>query len=71
MTFELLLSDIEKCILNDDKTLITTVTNSGYVLYTLNMLKSLVPFGLDKKILIICMYVLKFVFFIVLHFSLY
>ena len=33
---------------------ITTLTNSGYLLYTLNMLKSLRPFHLDKKILIVC-----------------
>lgn len=33
----------------------TTVTNNGYLLYTLNMLKSLKPFGLDDKILILCL----------------
>lgn len=32
-----------------------TVTNYGYRLYTLNVLKSLAPFGLDKKVLVICM----------------
>lgn len=54
MSFTLLLSDIDKYLLEDGKTLITTVTNSGYILYTMNMLKSLEKFGLDKKILIIC-----------------
>lgn len=33
----------------------TTLTNYGYRLYTLNMLKSLVPYGVDKKVLVICM----------------
>ena len=31
-----------------------TITNSGYLIYTLNMLKSLQPWGLDKKVLVIC-----------------
>jgi hypothetical protein len=35
-------------------TIITTLTNSGYLMYTLNMLKSLKPYGLDKKIFITC-----------------
>ena len=39
----------------EEPTVITTLTNYGYLLYTLNMLKSLKPFGLDKKILIFCM----------------
>jgi hypothetical protein len=47
-------SDIFPCILEDGKTIITTMTNYGYLLYTLNMLKSLKPFGLDKKILVVC-----------------
>jgi hypothetical protein len=54
MSFELSFSDIERCVLDDDKTVITTVTNSGYLLYTMNMLKSLAPFGLDRKILVVC-----------------
>jgi hypothetical protein len=41
-------------LLEDDKTIITTVTNYGYLLYTLNMLKSLKPFDLDKKVFIVC-----------------
>lgn len=32
-----------------------TLTNSGYLLYTLNLLKSLQPYGLDQKILVVCM----------------
>jgi hypothetical protein len=46
--------DLNNCILEDGKTIMTTVTNYGYLLYTLNMLKSLKPFGLDKKILVVC-----------------
>ena len=38
-----------------DGTIMTTVTNHGYLLYTLNMLKSLIPFGLEHKILILCL----------------
>jgi hypothetical protein len=42
---------LEKSIFNN--TVITTLTNYGYILYTLNMLKSLRPYGLDKTVLII------------------
>jgi hypothetical protein len=52
MSIQLTLENIEPCLLDDNKTIITTVTNYGYLLYTLNMLKSLKPFGLDKKIFI-------------------
>jgi len=40
---------------SNDKTIWTTVTNYGYRLYTLNMLKSLFPFGLGKKVLLLCL----------------
>ena len=46
-------NQLEPCLLEDGKTIITTVTNYGYILYTLNMLKSLQPHGLDKKVLIV------------------
>ncbi len=46
--------DISSCILEDGKTVMATMTNYGYLLYTLNMLKSLKPFGLDKKVLLVC-----------------
>lgn len=46
-------NQLELCHLDDNKTIITTVTNYGYILYTLNMLKSLKPYGLDKKVLIV------------------
>lgn len=36
------------------KNLFFTITNYGYILYTLNLLKSLEKFSLDKSILIIC-----------------
>ena len=37
------------------KTIFTTITNHGYLLYTLNMLKSLAPFGLDRHVVILAM----------------
>ena len=40
---------------SDKKTVFFTITNYGYVLYTLNILKSLSKWGLDKKVLIICL----------------
>jgi hypothetical protein len=54
MSVQLTLENLEPCLLEDGKTVITTVTNYGYLLYTLNMLKSLKPYGLDKKILVVC-----------------
>jgi hypothetical protein len=54
MSFNLNIEHINNCLLDDNKTIITTLTNYGYLLYTLNMLKSLKPFGLDKKIFIVC-----------------
>jgi len=47
--------DLIPCILEDGQTIITTLTNSGYMLYTLNMLKSLASYGWDKKVLVVCM----------------
>ena len=54
MSIHLTLENLQPCLIDDGNTLITTVTNYGYILYTLNMLKSLKPFGLDKKILVVC-----------------
>jgi hypothetical protein len=54
MSINITLDTIKYCLLEDNKTVITTVTNYGYLLYTLNMLKSLKQFDLDKKILIVC-----------------
>lgn len=54
MSINISLNNIELYLLEDGKTLITTLTNYGYLLYTLNMLKSLKKFGLDKKVLIVC-----------------
>jgi hypothetical protein len=54
MSIKIIESDILSCILEDDKTVIATITNYGYLLYTLNMLKSLKTFGLDKKVLVVC-----------------
>lgn len=53
MSLHITNDDITPCLLGD--TVITTLTTHGYLLYTLNMLKSLQPFGLDKKVLIIAM----------------
>ena len=47
--------DLRPCVLEDGQTVLTTLTNSGYLLYTLNLLKSLRPYGLDKKVLVVCM----------------
>jgi hypothetical protein len=44
-------TDIQPHLL--DGIVLSTLTNYGYLLYTLNMLKSLRPYGLDKKVLII------------------
>jgi hypothetical protein len=46
--------DISPHLLDDNQTIVTTVTNYGYLLYTLNMLKSIEPFGWNKKIFIVC-----------------
>lgn len=45
---------ISSCLL-EGQTIMVTLTNSGYLLYTLNLLKSLQPFGLDKKVFVVCM----------------
>ena len=36
-------------------TVLATLTNHGYALYTLNLLKSLAPFGLDRRVLVCCL----------------
>jgi hypothetical protein len=54
MSINIDLNNLNICLLEDSKTVITTVTNYGYLLYTLNMLKSLNQFGLDKKVLVVC-----------------
>lgn len=46
--------ELNQYLLEDGKTIITTLTNYGYLFYTLNMLKSLRPFGLDKKVFLVC-----------------
>ena len=51
MSVDITLQDINQCTVGD--TVLTTLTNHGYLLYTLNMLKSLKSYGLDKKILIV------------------
>jgi hypothetical protein len=44
--------NIKLCIINNN--LLCTLTNYGYLLYTLNMLQSLKQFNLDKKVFIFC-----------------
>ena len=53
MSIEVTLEQVTSC--STGKTVWTTVTNYGYRLYTLNMLKSLAPFGLDRSVLILCL----------------
>ncbi len=53
MSIKLSESDILPYTFEDGKTIMTTMTNSGYILYTLNMLKSLKQFGLDKKVFVV------------------
>ncbi len=52
MSIQLNIEHIKSCMI--ENTVITTVTNYGYILYTLNMIKSLKPYKLDSKILIVC-----------------
>ena len=52
MSIQITISDLEPYVIQD--TVMTTLTNSGYLLYTLNMLKSLKPFQLDTKVFIMC-----------------
>lgn len=54
MSFNFKLDNITNILLDDNKTIIITLTNYGYLLYTLNMLKSLMPYGLDKKVFVVC-----------------
>jgi hypothetical protein len=54
MSIHLTREQLDPYLLSDG-TIMTTVTNNGYLLYTLNMLKSLKPFGLEHKILILCL----------------
>lgn len=57
MSISLTADHLLPCLIGQtvSQTVITTVTNRGYLLYTLNMLKSLEPFGLDKKVLLVCL----------------
>jgi hypothetical protein len=54
MSITLTQQDIDPFLLEDGRTVLTTVTNHGYLFYTLNMLKSLRSFGLDKKVFLVC-----------------
>jgi hypothetical protein len=42
-------------VLDDSNNVLLTLTNFGYRLYTLNMLKSLKPYNIDKKVIVACM----------------
>ena len=53
MSIEVTLEQIHS--VSTGKTIWTTVTNYGYRLYTLNMLKSLAAFELDRLVLILCL----------------
>ena len=54
MSINITLDTLKASILDDGATVITTITNYGYLMYTCNMLKSLASYGLDKKVFIIC-----------------
>ncbi len=45
---------ISECLIEDNKTLFFTITNTGYIDYTKNMIKSLKSFNIDKKLCIFC-----------------
>jgi len=51
MSLQITLDNITPCLI--ENTVMVTLTNYGYLMYTCNMLKSLKPFGLDKMILLI------------------
>ena len=53
MSIRITVEDIAPCLIGN--TVMATLTNYGYLLYTLNMLKSLEPFGLDKTMFIVTM----------------
>jgi len=53
MSIDLTLEQVSA--ISNDNTIWTTVTNYGYRLYTLNMLKSLSVFGLDHRVLLLCL----------------
>jgi hypothetical protein len=46
---------INEGLIEDNKTIMFTITNGGYLDYTKNMLKSLNKYGLDRKMLIVCL----------------
>jgi len=54
MSINITYDNLTYCLLDDKKTVLATITNQGYLLYTLNMLKSLKQFGIDKKVFIVC-----------------
>ena len=51
MSLDITLKHIIPCLI--DNTVLVSLTNYGYLLYTLNMLKSLRPYDLDKKVLVV------------------
>jgi hypothetical protein len=46
---------INEGLIEDNTTIMFTVTNTGYLDYTRNMLQSLKKFNIDKKMLIVCL----------------
>lgn len=54
MSIHITIQALDACLLDDGATIMTTITNYGYLMYTCNMLKSLAPYGLDKKMFIVC-----------------
>ena len=54
MSIHITIDDLIPCVLpiDTEQTVIATLTNYGYLMYTINMLKSLQPFGI--KVLVVC-----------------
>lgn len=46
---------IKDCLVEDGKTLLFTLTNAGYIDYTINMLKSLERLDIDKYMFVFCL----------------
>ena len=53
MSLSLTVEDVTPCLWGKRKTVLTTLTNYGYALYTLNMLKSLKEVNPDQKVLVV------------------
>lgn len=55
MSITLTIEDVMPCLWGQKKTVLTTLTNYGYALYTLNMLKSLKQVNPEQKVFVVCL----------------